>query len=323
MRTHALLSACAIALASTFAHTAQAQSGNYPNKPVRVILPYAPGGNTDISTRLIADQLSPKLGQPIIVESRPGAGGLVGVEAAVRSPADGYTIVMVGSALSTFPATVKNLNFDVIKDLAPITPVNSLAFLITVNPQTPIKSNQELISYAKANPDKLAVGYEGASTRLTIALFNKLAGTKMLLVPYKGGVAITTALLGNEVQVQFAVPLSVKGQIDAQKLRPIAVTSAQRIGLLPNVPTIAESGVPGYESIGWIGLLAPGGTPKDIVAKLNSEIVPILRSAAVKAKFSELGVDPMWSTPEEFSNYIGSEVRKWTSIAKEAGVVPE
>lgn len=305
------------------AGSAIAQSSDFPNKAIRMIVPFAPGGNTDLSGRLVADRLAPKLGKPVIIESRPGAGGLVGVEATVRSDPDGYTIVLAGSGLVTFPATVKDLRFDVIKDLAPITIVNTLPFVLTASPGASFSSVKELVAFAKANPGKVTVGWEGLSTRLTIDSFNKLAGTTMTTVPYKGGVAITAAQLTNELSLSFATPLNVKAQVDAGKLRAFAVTSGKRFPMFPNAPTVAESGFPGFESIGWIGLFAPGATSKPVVERLNREIVPILQSQEIRDRMAALGVEAASMSVPEFTQFVASEVKRWTSVAKESGVVPD
>lgn len=303
--------------------TAFGQNSDYPAKPIRLIIPFAPGGNTDLSGRLIGERLTPKLGKPIVIENRPGAGGLVGVEAAVRSEPDGYTMVLAGSSLVTFPATVKDLRFDVIKDLAPITPVNMLPLLLTASPAAPFSSVKELVAYAKANPAKVTVGWEGLSTRLAVDAFAKLAGLSFSLVPYKGSSAVTSAQLTNEIMLQFATPLSVKALVESGKLRGFAVTSSKRFAIMPNYPTVAESGFSGYESIGWIGLFAPGATPKPIVERLNREIVPILQSQDFKDRMTALGVEVAPMSAAEFTQFVASEVRRATALAKDAGVVPE
>jgi len=310
-------------LLSLFPGAYAEDANRYPARPIHVIVPFEPGGNTDISSRLIGEQLTPTLGQPLVIESRPGAGSLVGMESAAKSRPDGYTIVMAGSSLVSFPALVKDLKFDVVKDFSPITPVNSTPWVITASLNTPATNLRDLIAYARANPMKLNVGHYGSAQRLGILRFAKLADIKLVEIPFKGAIAVTSAMLTGDIDLTFSIPSVVRAQVDAPKLRALAVTSAQREPLFPSVPTVAEAGASPFEFISWIGLLAPAGTPPEIVRKLNSSIVPILQSSQLKNRFSEYGVTPFWMSPAEFSSYIKAEVRKWTEAGAEAGIKPE
>lgn len=299
------------------------QTGDYPNRNIRMIVPFAPGGNTDVSGRLIAERLTERLGKPVLVENKPGAGSLIGVEQAAKSAPDGYTMVMGSSSIGTFPALVKDLRFDVLKDLAPITVVNAGGFIVTVTPAVPANSLQDLINYAKANPGKLNIGYEGASALLTGAYFSSVAGIKLTPIPYKGTAPLVTAQLANEVQISMGTPITVKPHIDSGKLKGLALTSRAHSSVTPNILPAAETGMPGFDVTFWIGLLAPGGTPKDIVARLNREIVAIIKSPETRARMVAMGSEPVGNSAEEFAAMLATEVPRWTKIAREAGVQPE
>lgn len=302
---------------------AHAQTGEFPNRNLRMIIPFAPGGNTDVSGRLIAEKLTTRLGKPVIVENKPGAGSLIGVEMVAKAPPDGYTMVMGSSSISTFPSLVKDLSFDVLKDLAPITMVNNGGFIVTVHPSVPANSLQELIAYAKANPGKLNLGYEGASTLATGSYFASLAGIKLTPIPYKGSGPVVAALLANEVQIWMATPITVKPHIDSGKLRGLSLTSKGRSSVTPSILPSAETGIPGLDVTFWIGLLAPGGTPRDIVGRLNREIVAIIKSPETRDRMVAMGSEPVGDSVEEFSAFLAREVPMWTRIVRDAGLKPE
>lgn len=323
MNRRPLLVAAVAAVISLGAPAVFGQAGDYPNRNIRMIVPFAPGGNTDVSGRLIAERLTERLGKPVLVENKPGAGSLIGVEQVAKSAPDGYTMVMGSSSIAVFPALVKDLKFDVLKDLAPITVVNAGGFIVTVSPAVPANSLQDLINYAKANPGKLNMGYEGASTLLTGTYFSSVAGIKLTPVPYKGTAPVVAALLANEVQVSMGTPITVKPHIDSGKLKGLALTSRARSSVTPNIVPAAEAGMPGFEVTFWIGLLASGGTPKDIIARLNREIVAIIKSPETRARMVAMGSEPVGNSEEEFAALLTAEVPRWTRIAREAGVQPE
>ena len=297
----------------------------YPTKPVTIIVPFAAGGTTDILARIIGQALTTELGQSVIVDNRAGAGGNIGASMAAKSPADGYTLFMgtVGThAINAINASLyKKMPFDPIKDFAPLTRVANVPNLLVANPAQPYKSVKELIAYAKANPGKVNFGSSGngSSIHLSGELFKSLAKVDMVHVPYKGSAPAVTDLLGNLIGIMFDnMPLAIQ-HVRSGKLVPIAVTTAKRSPELPNVPTIAEAGVPCYEATSWFGMFAPAGTPAPVLAKLNSALVKVLNQAEVKKKINEQGAETTSETPEQFAAFIQAESVKWGKVVKESG----
>jgi tripartite-type tricarboxylate transporter receptor subunit TctC len=313
----------ALVLALAAAHAA-AQSA-YPSKPVRFIVPSAAGGGTDIIARAIAQKLSEALGQQFVVENKPGAGQMIGIEAAARSPADGHTLLMAASTLAINPIMYKKVSYDPLRDFAPITQAASLPNVLVVNPSLPVASVRDLIALAKREPGRLAYASAGVGTspQMSIELLKSMAGIDMLHVPYKGTTPGVVDLLAGQVQLMTPNVLTALPHIKAGKLRALAVTSGKRSDALPDVPTIAEAGVPGYESVQWYGVLAPAGTPRDIVQRLYTEIAKALRAGDVRERLAADGAEPVGNTPEEFAAFIRAEIGKWAKVAKAAGIQPE
>jgi len=303
---------------------AAAQTG-YPAKPVRFIVPSAAGGGTDIIARALAQKLSESLGQPFVVDNRPGAGQMIGIEMAAKSSADGHTILMAASTLAINPVMYKKLSYDPLRDFAPITQAASLANVLVVHPSLPVKSVAELIAYAKQRPGQLnfASAGVGTSPQMSIELFKSMAGIDMVHIPYKGTSPGVVDLLAGQVSVMAPNLLTALPHIKAGKLRALAVTSAKRSEGLPEVPTIAESGLPGYDSTQWYGVLAPAGTSRGIVVRLHDEIVRALRAPEVMQRLAADGAEPVGSSPEEFAAFIKSEIDKWARVASAAGIRAE
>jgi tripartite-type tricarboxylate transporter receptor subunit TctC len=294
----------------------------YPGKAITLIVAYPPGGQNDIAARLVTQPLSAYLSQQVIVENRAGAGGIIGAQAAAKSAPDGYTFLLAAINHSILTTLKPNMSYDLEKDFAPVGMVAAFPIILVVNPSLRFKSVQDLITYAKANPSKLAYGSSGSGggTHLAAELFCSLTGIKMLHVPYKGSAPAMTDLLGGHIQLMFADSPTAMPQIKKDKLRALGISARQRSALMPELPTIAEAGVPGYESNSWVGIVAPVGTPASIIAKVNAELVKSLNDATVKTKLLEIGGEPMPGTPEQFGKFIHSETLKWAKIIKEANI---
>jgi tripartite-type tricarboxylate transporter receptor subunit TctC len=316
----ALLTALAAATAGALPLAASAQS--FPSKPITIIVPFSAGGTTDILARVVGQALTTELGQSVIVDNRAGAGGNIGGQAAARAPADGYTLFMGTVGTHAINAALyKKMPFDPIKDFAPLTRVANVPNLLVANPAQPYKTVQELIAYAKAHPGQVNFGSSGSGSSIHLSgeLFKSMAKVDMQHVPYKGSAPAVTDLLGNQIGIMFDNMPSAIQHVRSGKLRPLAVTTAKRSPELPNVPTIAESGVPGYEATSWFGLFAPAGTPAPIVAQLNKAIVKVLGQADVKKKLAEQGAEPVAETPEQFAAFIQKEAVKWGKVVRESG----
>jgi tripartite-type tricarboxylate transporter receptor subunit TctC len=272
--------------------------------------------------RLVAQKLSERLGQSVVVDNRPGAGSIIGTDLVAKAAPDGYTLLVVASSITLNPSLHKTLPFDPVRDLAPITQLSAFPNMLTVHPSVPVKSVQELIALAKAKPDGLNYGSSGAGTgtHLSAELFKMMTGVQMVHVPYKGGGPAVTALLAGQVQLNFATIPSVLPHVRAGKLRAIAVTTIKRSPAAPEVPTIAESGVPGYDHGPWNGMLAPAQTPKPIIDRLNAEVLKIVHSPAMKAVLEHDGSEPVGNAPEAFAAIIKSETAKWAKVIKAAGI---
>ena len=293
----------------------------YPSKPAKVIVPYPPGGPTDIVARVVSQKLSEQTGQQFIVENRPGAGGNIGAEAVAKSPADGYTLLVATTAHAINPALFKSLNYNLVKDFAPVSQLTSGPLVIVANPSLPAKNVKELIALAKTKPGTLnyASSGNGQSTHLSAELFGAMAGVKMNHIPYKGSAPALTDVMGGQASLMFDTMLSAMPQVKSGKLKAIAVTSAARSPAAPDLPTVAESGLPGYEAIAWNGLLAPSGTPAEVVNKLNAELKKALDAPDVKDRFSAQGFGAAWNTREAFAKFIQAELDKWAKVVKVSG----
>ena len=295
---------------------------DYPMRPVRIICGLPAGTGPDIIARLIGQRLSEQFGQPFVIENRPGAGSTVGTEVVVRASPDGYTLLWEVASLAFDAALYPNLDFNFIRDIVPVAPAARALFVVVVNPSVPAKTVPEFIAYAKANPGKLNMASPGNGTLTHVAgeLFNMMAGVDLVHVPYRG--VYTSDLLGGQVQVSFA-PISASIEfIKSGKLRALAVTTATRQATLPDVPTLGEF-LPGYEASGWQGIGAPKNTPAEIIDRLNKEINAAVADPQVKARFADIGVEPMSMTPTEFGKFIAEEAEKWGKVIKFAGIKPE
>ncbi len=307
------------------AHTLALAQG-YPNKAIKIIVPFPPGGGTDIGTRIIAQKLSETWGQPVLVENRGGAAGIVGTEATAKSAPDGYTIMMGNIGTHAINVSLyKKLPYDPVKDFAPISHVAGLPLFVLVHPSVKVTSIKELIALAKAQPGKLDYSSSGSGGSMHVAaeLFKGMTGTHMVHIPYKGGGPAVADLLAGQVPVSFATVLETLPHVKSGRLRALAVTSANRSLAWPSVPTVAESGVPGYESISWLALFAPAGTPKDIINKISTEVVRIINLPDVKERLLLQGAEPIGSTPEQLAAVLANDIAKYAKVMKAAGVQPE
>jgi tripartite-type tricarboxylate transporter receptor subunit TctC len=313
-----------VALALLPGTHAFAQEVAYPSKPIRMIVPYPPGGGTDIVSRHIARKLSERLGQQVIVDNRGGAGGLIGSEAAARATPDGYTIAMIAASYTVNPSLHK-LPYDPVKDIAPISMVGTSPSLVAVHPSTPVKSIRELIGYAKANPGKLNYGSsgQGGNTHLTTELFMLMTGVEMTHIPFKGNGPAVIALVAGQVQVEFGSMLSILPQVRIGKLRPLAVTGAHRSAAAPELPTVAESGVPAYEAASWYGIAGPGKMPRSVVARINEELRVIAGDPDINERLAQEGLEPLHTTPAEFTRVIAQDIAKWSKVIKAAHIKAE
>jgi tripartite-type tricarboxylate transporter receptor subunit TctC len=320
-----LAAGTAIVLAGLGAFAAKAQ-GDYPTKPVTVIVAFSPGGPNDVMARILAARLSANLGQQFIVDNRPGAGGTIGTGAVAKSAADGYTLLFNSAPFVTAPALYgAKLNFDTLHDLTGVTKVAESPLVMMTSPQSPYKSLKELLAAAKSSPGKLNFGSGGvASTpHLATSLLEVTTGTDMQHIPYKGGGPSITALMGGETDLLLDSITTGGTFIVSGKLRALAVTGSKRAAKLPNVPTFAEAGLPEFEMVHWVGLVAPGKTPPTVLDKLNREVHKAMASDDVKARFAELGAEPAVGTRDQFNEFMKTEVAKWTQVVKKANIQAE
>ncbi len=294
----------------------------FPSKPITIIVPFSAGGTTDILARIVGQALNVELGQSVIIDNRAGAGGNIGAQVAAKSAPDGHTLFMGTVGTHAINSSLyKKMPFDPIKDFVPLTRVANVPNLLVANPSKPYKSVAELIAYAKANPNKVNVGSSGNGTsiHLSAELFKTLANVEMTHVPYKGSAPAMTDLLGGQIDIMFDNMPSAIQHVRSGKLRPLAVTTAKRSPELPNVPTIAEAGLPGYEATSWFGLFAPAGTPAAVISKLNAAIVKVLGQADVRKMISEQGAEVYSEKPEQFAAFIQLEVIKWGKVVRDSG----
>ena len=293
----------------------------YPTKPIKLILPFPTGGATDVMSRILAEKLTPRLGQTVIVENKPGAGTMLASEYVAKAPADGYTLLMAASSLVIAPSLYSKVNYDPIKDFTPVTQVAAVIHLVVVNPNLPVKSIQDLIAYLKANPGKVSYGSTGSgtSTHLEAELFKKMAGVEIQHIPYKGSTPALADLVGGQTSMMFDPIASSKPYLESGRLRALAVTTGQRSVSAPELPTVAESGLPGYEAMPWLGIVAPAGTPKVIVDRLYKEVSEVLKMQDVQDRFKSLGLDIIGNSPAQFATFIAQDQKKWDQVIKDSG----
>jgi len=297
---------------------------DYPTRPVRIVAGFAAGGGVDITARLIGQWLTDRLGQSFVIENRAGAGGNIGTEAVANAAPDGYTLLLATVPNAVNASLYEKLNFNFIRDIAPVAGIIRVPMVILLNPSVPAKTVPEFIAYAKANPGKvnMASAGNGSAPHMAGELFKMMAGVNLVHVPYRGQGPALTDLLGGEVQVLFATAPGTTDYIATRKLRALAVTSASRAEVLPELPTVADS-VPGYETNQWYGICAPGNTPAEIVDKLNKEINAAIADPGMKARFAAIGGEPLPGSPAEFGKLIAEETEKWAKVVRAAGIKPE
>lgn len=303
--------------------TASAQG--YPNKAVRMVVPFPAGGSTDIVGRTVAQKLSELWNQPVVVENRPGGGTSIGTDTVAKAPADGYTLLVTPAPFTINPSLLAKLPYDALADFAPITLINTTPLVLVVNPGVPAKSVKELIALAKSKPGKLNYGSStiGGSNHLAGELFNAMAGVRMVHIPYKGNAPALIDLVGGHIDLIFNGVTSALPLIKGGKLRALAVTSLQRSSALPDLPTLDEAAIKGFEAVAWNGLGAPAKTPREIIARINSDVIRIVHSPELKERLTAEGSDPVGNTPDQYAAFLRSEVEKWAKVIKLAGVKAE
>ena len=313
----------AVAVIAGVAGMAGAQP-SYPDRVVKIVVPYVPGGVTDTMARQLAQKLTERLGQPVIIENKPGAGGIIGTEAVINAAPDGHSLLFATATLTVYPSFEKNFTHNIETDLKPITIVSSAPYVIVVAKDSPFRTLKDLIDHGRANPGKLFFGSpgHGTSTHLAFEAFLAAAGIKAVHVPYKGSAAVLPAVMSNDVQAMMDTYIGVAGAISAGTVRALAVTAAERAAFAPSVPTMAEAGLPGFTADTWFALLAPGKTPDDIVAKLNREIGESLKTPQIAASFSNQG-KVIGNSPADFARTIREDRAKWARTIKDAGIAPQ
>jgi|APGre2960657505_1045072.scaffolds.fasta_scaffold23708_3 tripartite-type tricarboxylate transporter receptor subunit TctC len=315
-----------VVLSGLFLFTSgKSNAQTYPAKPVKIVVPSAPGGGTDIIGRLLAKAFTSAFGQSFYVENKPGAGNLIGIEAVAHAPSDGYTLLFVPSPLVLNPILYKKVNYDPIKDFAPISLAATAPNIFVIHPSVKANNLRDWIALGKKDASALnyASAGVGTSPHMSMELFNYMAGIQALHVPYKGTSPAVTDLLGGQVNGMFSNALTVMPHIQSGKVRPLAVSGSKRLDILPDVPTVMEAGVPNYVSLQWYGLVAPAGTPQAIVQALHAEMVKALQSKEIKEKLAAEGAEAVGSSPLEFANLIKSDYQKWAGVAKRAGIEPQ
>ena len=316
---------CGLAAALWIVIAGAALAQTYPAKPIRMILPFPPGGPTDLLGRAVAQKVSDQLGQQVVADNRPGAGGNLGLELAAKAPPDGHTIVLSSPLISISPSLYAKLNYDPVKDLAPISLIAQIQNVLLVHPSVPAKTLKELIALARAAPGKLNFGSGGVGTTTHLApeLLQSLTGVRMVHVPYKGSGLALVGLIGGEIDMLIMAVPAASGQIQAGKVRALAVLSSQRAPVIPNVPTSKEAGVQNFEVPIWYGILAPAGVPPEIVGRLNAELTKALTAPDMKDRLATVGIEPSSSTPEQFGAFIRSEAVRYAKVIKDAGIKAE
>jgi tripartite-type tricarboxylate transporter receptor subunit TctC len=314
-----------LAMAALAALSAPAAAQSWPTKPVRIVVPFGPGGPADVYARILGQELSEVLKQQFIVDNRPGAGAVIGTDIVAKAPPDGYTLLMMSNTHTTNETLLTNKPYVLMRDLIAVAPVNSSDLVMVVHPSVEAKTLQEFIALAKANPGKLAYASSGPGTPYHMAgeLFKAMSGTDILHVPHKGSGEARNDVMGGHVQMMFDAVTAMKGNIDAGQVRTLATTGEKRSAVLPDVPTVSEAGVPGYEATIWLGLMAPKGTPPEIVGRLNAEIAKIIAKPAIREAWAKQGAVPMTLSPAAFDAYLRRDIEKWAKVIEQAGIKPQ
>jgi tripartite-type tricarboxylate transporter receptor subunit TctC len=320
-------SACALACAVwlwPIASEVQAQA-NYPTRPVKIIVPSEPAGGTDMTARILAQEFSQSMGQQFVIENRPGAAQMIGIEAVARSTPDGYTLLVTASPITIIPSTHRSVRYDVLRDFAPISQVVTLPAVLVVNPQLPIHSLADFIATAKQRPEQLTYASAGTGSQphMAMELLKSMAGINIQQIPYKGVAPALTDVLAGRVSTMIVSMLPARAHIDAGGLRALAVTGLKRANATPNLPTISEAGLPTYEALQWFGFLAPAGTPAAVIDRLHAATARALRSPDVVQRFAAGGAEPVGNTPAEFAMVLKDELEKWARVARAAGIEPQ
>ena len=307
-------------LAASLAVPAMAQS--WPAKPVRIVVPFGPGGPADIYARILGQELSEVFKQSFVVEDKPGGGAVIGTDIVAKAPADGYTLLMMSNTHTTNETLLSNKPYTLMKDLVPVAPVNSSDLVMVVTPSLPAKTLAEFIAQAKAQPGKLAYASAGPGTpyHLSVELFKTMTGTDLLHVPFKNSGDARNAVVGGHVQIMLDAVTAMKPIIDSGQVRALATTGDKRSAVLPDVPTVNEAGVPGYEATLWLGIMAPTGTPKDVVERLNSEITKAVAKPAIRDAWAKQGAVPMTMTAAQFETFLKGDIEKWAKVIQQAGL---
>ena len=294
----------------------------WPSKPVRIVVPFGPGGPADVYARILGQGLTEALGQQFIIENKPGAGALIGTEIVAKAPPDGYTLLMMSNTHTVNETLFARRPYDLMRDLVPVAPVNSSDLVMVVHPSVPAKTLQEFIALAKAQPGKLTYASSGPGTPYHMAgeLFKSMSGTDILHIPHKGSAEARNDVMGGHVQMMFDAVTAMKGSIDAGEVRALATTGLKRSAVMPSVPTVNEQGVPGYEATIWLGVMAPTGTPKAIVDRLNAEIEKIIARPSIREAWARQGAVPMAMTPDQFGAFLKQDIAKWAKVIKTAGI---
>ena len=307
-------------LLSSFVLSGWAQ--NYPSRPVKIVVPFAVGGSADVYGRFLAAKLSDSLGQPVVVENRPGGGAVVGTDAVAKSPADGYTVLVMSNTHTVNETLIPKKPYDLMKDLAPITGINSQDLMLVINSEVKANNLREFIALAKSQPGKLNYASSGPGTPYHMAgeLFKYMAGVNIVHVPHKGSDQARTAVLGHQVDMMFDAISTIVSHTKGGKLKALGTSGKQRSAVTPDVPTIAEAGVPGYEATIWLGLMAPAATPRPIIDKLSQETIKVINAPDVKENWAKQGAVPMGMSPDEFGRFLQQDVQKWSKLVKDTGM---
>jgi tripartite-type tricarboxylate transporter receptor subunit TctC len=314
-----------VSVGLALAGSAATAADNYPSRPIRMVVPFAPGGGSDIVGRIVGIKLTEAWGQQVVVDNRAGGNANIGALVVAKAPTDGYTLLLGNANFTINPALIKDMPFNPVKDFAPVTLLANVTNMLAVHSSLPVKSVKELIAYAKARPGQLNFASPGAGTSSHLGgeLFRSMAGIDVVAIHYKGATPAMTDLIGGQVSFTITSMLSVMPHVKSGRLRALGVTTLKRSPAMPELPTIAESGLPGFEATNWYGVLTTAGTPKPIVDRLNQELVRIVATPDVREKFSQQGAEPETDTPAEFERFIKAEITKWAKVVREAGIKPE